>query len=221
LTSWGPRVRIERIHDKAGVLQNNNISMGVGAQLAANITADVTVNRDLERYQNIDFRPREVTLNGNVDMSRLISVRGQFTKGRAIKLVEDPLTETPFLGDSTEMNLTVNLRPASRARSEITLTTSRLVDPRTGLEEFDVRIFRALTSYQFTNRLVLRNITELDTSDRTLGLNLLATYRVNAGTALFVGYDDHYAEQAFETQSLAWRRSNRAIFAKLQVLLRY
>ncbi len=64
------------------------------------------------------------------------------------------------MGSSTELNLTVNLRPASRARSEITLTTSRLVDPSTKLEEFDVRILRALTTYQLTNRIVLRNITE-------------------------------------------------------------
>ena len=42
-------------------------------------------------------------------------------------------------------------------------------------------------SYQFTDRLTLRNITEFNTYDRTVGLNLLASYRVNSGTAFYIG----------------------------------
>ena len=43
---------------------------------------------------------------------------------------------------------------------------------------FNVNIFRALTTYQFTDRLLFRSITEYDTYDQTLGLNFLVTYRV-------------------------------------------
>ncbi len=216
LTSWGPQARVERIHDEAGVLQNNNVSVGLNAQFAANASLDLQVQRDLERYADINFHPREVSIGGTLDMSRVISFRGQFTKGRAIRIGDNP-----FLGNSSEVNLTVNLRPVSRARSEITLTTSRLANPATKLEEFDVRILRALTTYQLTNRVVLRNITEYDTGDHTVGFNLLATYRVNAGTAFFVGYNDNYEERAYDTLPRGWHRANRAVFAKLQLLFRY
>ena len=50
---------------------------------------------------------------------------------------------------------------------------------------FDVKIFRALTTYQFTDRFLLRNITEYNTFDKTLGLNFLVTYRVNSGTVFY------------------------------------
>jgi hypothetical protein len=84
---------------------------------------------------------------------------------------------------------------------------------------------RALTTYQFTNRLLLRNITEYNTAERTVGLNLLGTYRVNAGTAFFLGYDDRFNGLSVlddeTTVRYPFRRSNRAVFAKLQVLLRY
>ena len=75
---------------------------------------------------------------------------------------------------------------------------------------------------------------EFNSLDKELDLNLLVTYRINAGTVFFVGYDDHYQqadliegdrdgdgfnEQLFFTQRL--RRTNRAIFVKLQYLLRY
>jgi hypothetical protein len=211
---------VERIHDAAGILQNHTVRTGLSAEFAANMSADVSIDRDLERFEGVDFRPHRVRIGGTIDRSRFVSVRGQYSFGRSIRFVEDP-----FLGRGNETNLTINLRPVSRARSEVTLTTSRLTDPRSGLEEFDVRIVRALSTYQFTNRLLLRNITEYNTAERTIGLNLLATYRVNAGTAFFLGYDDRFnGLSALDDETTVrhpFRRLNRAVFAKLQVLLRY
>jgi hypothetical protein len=80
----------------------------------------------------------------------------------------------------------------------------------------------------------MRNITEWNSQDETFDINVLFNYRVNAGTVFFIGYDDHYQqadliegdrdgdglqEQLFYTRGL--RRTNRAIFIKLQYLLRY
>ena len=59
---------------------------------------------------------------------------------------------------------------------------------------FDVKIFRALSTYQFTDRLLFRNIMEFNTFARTVGTNLLLTYRVNSGTVFFIGYDDRYQQ---------------------------
>ena len=92
---------------------------------------------------------------------------------------------------------------------------------------FDIKLFRALSTYQFTERLQLRNITEFNTFEDTVGLNFLATYRINAGTVFFLGYDDRYrqrdqfesmGDELFLRRNL--QRTNRAIFTKLQVLFR-
>ena len=105
------------------------------------------------------------------------------------------------------------VKPVPRLQSDFSLTTSRFVDTRTDREEFDVKILRSQTTYQFTDRLLVRNILEHNTFDRTLGVNLLFTYRVNAGTVLYVGYDDRYRADN--------ERTSRAIFMKFQYLLRY
>ena len=91
----------------------------------------------------------------------------------------------------------------------------------------------ANTTWQITERLGARNITEWNTEDKTFDLNVLLNYRVNAGTVFYLGYDDHYQQgdliegdrdgdgfddQLYFTQGL--RRTNRAIFAKLQYLFR-
>ena len=97
-----------------------------------------------------------------------------------------------------------------------------------------MKILRASTTYQITPRFGIRNITQFNSLSRKLDFNLLATYRINAGTVFFLGYDDHYQQadfilgdrngDGFEEQ-LFYRgelqRTNRAIFVKLQYLLRY
>tara|TARA_B100000745_G_scaffold86838_1_gene54465 strand:- start:289 stop:609 length:321 start_codon:yes stop_codon:yes gene_type:complete len=106
------------------------------------------------------------------------------------------------------------------------LDVARFTDVRTGaLEIFDVKIWRGLTTWQLTDRLLIRNISEYNSFSKELDLNLLLTYRVNAGTAVYLGYDDHYRqsdhidEERYFTTDL--RRTNRAIFTKLQYLFRY
>ena len=96
---------------------------------------------------------------------------------------------------------------------------------RTDTKVFDIKILRTRSTYQFTDRLLLRNIVEYDTFEKSLGGNVLVSYRVNAGTVFFVGYDDHYRqgnqidERLFPTAAML--RTNRALFTKLQYLFRY
>ena len=84
---------------------------------------------------------------------------------------------------------------------------------------------RAFTTYQFTDRFLLRSIVEYNTFSTRLGGNLLLTNRINAGTAFYLGYDDHYQQgdhiDAYRFPTPDLRRTNRAIFTKLQYLFRY
>ena len=54
----------------------------------------------------------------------------------------------------------------------------------------------------------------------------MASYRVNSGTAFYIGYDDHYQqyEQFHEQVNITDRgylQTNRANFTKIQYLFRY
>jgi hypothetical protein len=134
-------------------------------------------------------------------------------------------SDSPFLGRSVTGTAFANLRPMSRLSADLTLITSRLRDPRDDSLVFDVRILRTFTTYQFTRRLSVRNITEYNSSSRTLEANVLFAYRVNAGTVFFLGYDDNYQQAdlidplRFPYTSL--KQTNRAFFTKLSYLFRY
>ena len=84
-----------------------------------------------------------------------------------------------------------------------------------------------------TDRFLFRNISEYNSLDKKLGLNALFTYRINAGTVFYAGYDDRLRQASHidldlngdgiterPWQSSAFRHENRAIFVKFQYLFR-
>lgn len=220
IINWEPRLQYERNYDYQGVLQDESVSGRLGFTLVNNVNFYVNMNRDMERYSSIDFWKTRFSVGGNVNTSRRVGAGFSYWTGDQIRFVENP-----FLGADRQLNLLVNVQPFSRLQSEISLRTSRFTDVRTNTAVFDVKILRTRSTYQFTDRLFLRNIIEYDTFEKTLGGNVLASYRVNAGTVFFVGYDDHYRqgnqidERLFPTQAML--RTNRAVFTKLQYLFRY
>ena len=222
IISWGPNVSVGRNWNFDGVLEDDNASAGITVTFARNIRVNADIQRDMERFGGLNFDKRGYSIGGQVGASRKYSVGGFYRYGDEVQY-----SDSPFLGRGGSGNLSVTLRPASRFQSEIALNTSRLIDPRSDdTLVFDVKILRILSTYQLTDRFVLRQITEYDTFDRTVGLNTLVTYRVNAGTVFFVGYDDHYQQADLFDDTLfpgtsVYRRTNRAVFTKLQYLFRY
>jgi hypothetical protein len=229
IINWEPRLQYERNYDYNGILQDEAIGGRLSFQFAKNITTYLNVNRDMERYLDIDFWKTRFSVGGNINTSRVVSLGYSYQEGDQIRFIENP-----FLGSDRQLNLLVNVRPFSRLQSEINFNTSQFVDVRTDTQVFDVKLLRTRTTYQFTDRLLVRNIIDIDTFDKTKGFNLLTTYRVNAGTVFFVGYDDHYGpglESHFhDHEGIAHyhldptgrtTRTNRAVFVKLQYLFRY
>ena len=229
--NWGPSINYSRNHSFDSILQDEDFRVGFNATFARNISVNVDVRDEMERYLGTDFHKRAVSIGGQVNTSRRLSVGGYYRRGDEVKYQENP-----YLGKGGSGSFYASVRPVSRFQSEINLSVSDFIDLRNGAESiFDVKILRTLSTYQFTDRLLLRNITEYNTFDRKIALNWLFTYRVDAGTAFYVGYDDHYQQadrlygdlngDGFEEQLfpnlMLMQRTNRAIFTKIQYLFRY
>ncbi|MEO2194888.1 MAG: DUF5916 domain-containing protein [bacterium] len=230
IINWGPRLSYSRNYDFDGLLQDEDRRLGLSFNFARNLSFSANLRRDLERFGGVDFHKTEYSVNGGVNTSRALSIRANYSQGDQIFFDAD----NPFLGDGRSARLNVTIRPLARLSSQIGVNTSRLTDPSNGdLQVFDVKIYRAQSILTFTDRLLMRNITEYNTFDKDLDFNLLFTYRINAGTVFFLGYDDHYRqedriegdpdgdgfdERLFFTSDL--RRTNRAVFTKLRYLFR-
>ena len=224
IINWGPSLSYSKNWNFDDVLEDESTQIRLNASFAKNIRFNGSVRREMERFGGIDFFKNRYSLGGNVNTSRAVSFGGSFNWGEQVRF-----SGTPFLGDSTSGNMFMSLRPFSRLQASLNMSTSRLIDPRDQTEVFDVKIFRTQTTYQFTDRLLLRNILEYNTFNRTFGANLLVTYRVNAGSVFYIGYDDRYKqghlifddddEPLFFTTD--FERTNRAFFMKISYLFRY
>ena len=232
LINWSPEFFYGRVYDFDGVLQDENAGTGLNFAFSKNIFVSANLFRGMERYEDINFFKTQYRVFGRVDTSRRVGFGVNYFGGEQIFF--DP--DDPYLGYERGINTFINLRPISRLQSEIRISTNRFTDPRNNDEvAFDVKIFRALTTYQFTNRFLFRNIAEYNTHDETVDLNFLFTYRINAGTVFYIGYDDHYQQADFiegddldgddEADQLFFtterRQTNRAVFLKFQYLFRY
>ena len=229
LISWGPRVTYMRNYTYDDVLQDERFSLSSEFQFARSINFSGTFSRGLERFLGTDFEKTRFSIRSRVNSSRTYQFGASFSTGDQIRY-----SDMPFLGHGRNWNLNATLKPISRLQTSLNLNSSRLTDPRDKTEVFDVKILRGRTDIQFTDRLALRNIIEFNTLDETFDFNVLVNFRINAGTVFYVGYDDHYQQadlidgdrdgdgipdQLFFSEEM--RRKNRAVFVKLQYLLRY
>src|SRR5439155_11858535 len=130
-------------------------------------------------------------------------------------------------------------RPAAQFRIDHTFLYERLAT-RLGAPVFTDRILREKLNYQFTRELSLRAIVDYSIvrRDSTLSrvdpehrwaVDLLLTYLVNPGTALYVGYRDGYENLAIlpGTPPALYRTEDpttsvgRQLFLKLSYLLQF
>ncbi len=220
LISWGPQFRYRRNVDHAGILQDEDFRADLSARFARNVFFRADAQREMERFQGIDFHKARFSMRNGINTSRRFSLFYGIDWGEQIRFVENP-----FLGRMFDYSIGLTVLPTSRLNTRFDLDAARFNDMHTGEMVFDVKILRAFTTYQFTDRLLVRNILEHNTGNGKVGINLLFTYRVNAGTAFYIGYDDRLQEgiyldrERFYNRDL--QRQQRAFFTKLQYLFRY
>ena len=219
IISWGQFGIYSRNYNHRGQLDDETLGTATFVQVVRNINASLQNWRTIERFGGIKFLASHHAVSGDLNFSRRFSTRFRWSWEDGIRY-----TETPFLGRSTIGSTEFAFHPTSRFETGLTTNLSRFVDPRTQAEVFDVHLYRTRTTYQFTPRLLVRNILEYDSWEKKLGVNLLLTYRINAGTVAFLGVDDRFQEgrhindTVFATGTL--RRTNRALFFKLSYLFR-
>jgi hypothetical protein len=106
--------------------------------------------------------------------------------------------EAPAEADWRQLNLGLNLRPATQLRIDNTVLWTTLAEPGTGGRIFTDRLVRTRWNWQFSRELSARAILQYEhtTADplltslaprRNLNADLLVTYRVNPWTAVYAG----------------------------------
>ena len=65
--NWGPRASYSRLYDFDGLLQDEQSSVGVMGVTAANLIGMLMINRDMERYEGIEFRKSTINIGSRIE----------------------------------------------------------------------------------------------------------------------------------------------------------
>lgn len=232
-TSYGPEFSADATLNQAGQMQDWFMDMPLVFNLKGPSSFSFGRTESMERYQGINFRKSATYLSFSTDKSRVFGLNAFYSQGTEINFFP-AAGRLPSLGNDTEASAGFTVKPGSRLQFEQKYIFSRLGESSGRGVLFENHLLRSKVNYQFTRPLSFRVIVDynglagnplLADLERTKRLNydLLLTYMVHPGTALYVGYSDRYENLLIDpTDPLGLRRTanlnhstSRQFFAKL------
>jgi uncharacterized protein DUF5916 len=245
LVSFGPSVSVSGDWDHRQVLQDWNVYPTFALNFPRQTQIKVGTSETYELYQGIGFRSRVSEISGYSAPSKSVGFSAALGVGQEINYAP-AAGLVPFLGDLTQVTLASTWRPARRLRIDGFYLFERLAQPVTRPDAggqrsiFDNQLARLKVNYQFTRALSLRAIldyyallpdeSQIDyTTSRIFTGDVLMTYLIRPGTALYIGYTNRMENAAIDPAALARLRltgstgtvSDRQFFTKVSYLLRF
>ncbi|MGE5361943.1 MAG: DUF5916 domain-containing protein [Bacteroidales bacterium] len=246
LISWGPAFEGFANWDHRQRLQEWEVSPEFQIELPSNTQLHMFAGRAYELYKGIGFDKHTGGVFFYSEWFGWLSGSLGLHLGDGINYYP-AAGLLPFLANNKEIEVGATLKPVPQFRIEETYIFDSLTTgassgtpqpPGTGI--FDLHMWRTKANYQFTRALSLRAIVdynlvtpnttlvELD-PDKRFTLDILATYLVNPGTAVYVGVTDAYADLVVDPRlsPLAPRpggpmtSTGRQFFVKMSYLFRF
>jgi hypothetical protein len=120
-------------------------------------------------------------------VSKQLSLRGQFRRGQGIRYVEDP-----YQGYGSQATASVVYQPSEQFNLTVNLSYADFYRQATREKDFDYKILRGRLTYQLNRYLFFRGILEYNSYKSQLISDLLASFTYIPGTVVQVGYGSLY-----------------------------
>jgi hypothetical protein len=251
LLSYGPRLYLRGNFDHSNVQQDWNVNPGFNLEFTRATYFGFGYSEDFERFNNINFRKRGWGWGGHTEYFKRAIFDWNYNRG--IRVNYDPAENlSAFRGDGVDANMQMTIRPTSRLKIEEIYYYTHLAtrnDSFAGWATAPVsrpttvfvnHLLRSRTTYQFTRELSLRFIVDYDATlqnpelinqdrqKRVTG-DILLTYLLHPGTALYIGYTDQLENLALDPNAppTVYRiptistTTSRQFFAKISYLFRF
>ena len=246
LVKFGPKLTMTRTNDHTGRIQDWSVEGDFELKFTGETKLQVGRIEAFERYEGFGFTQYTTLIEFSTELLKWLALDAAANFGTGINY--DPAKKlAPFLGNAQEAEATLTLRPSPQLRFDQTFIYNRLITrPGSGppIDSTSSRIFenplvRWKLNYQVSRALSLRAIVDyeavwpnvsfvkLDREQQVTG-DALATYLLNPGTALYVGYTNRQENLALETGPPSILRrtdypglaTGRQFFFKISYLIR-
>jgi hypothetical protein len=249
IISHGPYLKTDLIFDQNGVRVGYLGHLQYNINLNGQTNFQPFVELEHERLRPVDFSG----LTSNRDyphhqygvswFSRRIQflrLNGEFSVGQRTNYASPD--NIPRLSNSADLEFNATIRAGKGITVDNTYLWARLIDNETHLSAFNDHIYRQKWNLQFTREMSLRFIGQYEATltnplladlprRKNLNLDVLFTYLLHPGTALYVGYNSNlqnldraliYNSSAGDYQrSQKFLNDGRQVFVKLAYLFRF
>jgi hypothetical protein len=187
-------------------LEDQWINADVNLRFTEFSQLNVFFQRDMERYEGIEFNKSSFEIVGNLNFVGWLPFGFYFNTGNNI--FYDP--DDPFLGYSNSYGLWFTLKPNKRLRMGMTLSKQTFWEEWGGKQLFDYNVLRSQTTYQLSKTLSLRAIIDYNHYYKQLYGSFLVSYILKPGTVFFLGVDNQLLQDEFGK----YAQDNYSIFVK-------
>lgn len=246
LLRLGPSVFTVVNWNRAGQVQDWFVDASFSFDFPGNTELAFGRFEAFELFRGVEFRKHRSSVSFSTEWKKWLGFSVGAATGNNPNFF--PASGAPFLGNFASAEAGVTLRPSPQLRIESTYLYTRLgtregsspAGVAAGQSIFNNHIARAKVNYQFTRELSLRAIVDYNgllaassltalPRDKRFTYDLLMTYLVHPGTALYLGYTDRYENldiapgtpPAVVRTSSPTTPTGRVLFVKLSYLFRY
>ncbi len=245
LVNFGPAIIVLGNRNRLGQTQDWDVALEWSMEFTRLTNFTYTRSHAFELYKGYGFRKQINYFLFGSEWFKWLAVNADYTHGAAINYY--PIAGgRPFLGNSRNASLELTIRPTPRLRIDEKYIYSLLRTQQRGqfapavTSVYNNHIVRSKVNYQFTRELSLRAIVDyngvlpnasLVSLDRTkrVGYDILATYLLHPGTAVYVGFTDIYENLALNPALPPYLtlsgspnlNTGRQFFVKTSYLLRF
>jgi hypothetical protein len=222
-----------------GRLQDREIEGLFTVELTRSTELQLTRVEAFELFDGLEFRPSTTQARFQTEWLKWLGLDISYAWGTAVN--HDPAGDlAPSLGHAREAEVGFTLRPTPQLRLEPAYVHSSLATRPGSARIFSERKLRGKLNYLFSPWWSLRAIVDWKAQDadttlfdddarqREWSVDLLITYLVHPGTALYLGYTDRYRNLAImgSPADVVPTRSpdlsvGRQVFVKLSYLWRW
>lgn len=247
LVSFGPALNARVLWDHRNQLQEWVVDAPFTFTFKGPTSFTIGHLQEFETFETIGFHEKATYFTFSTQRLRWLGIDASYARGTNINFFPGEGLR-PFLAHSDDASAGLTFRPSSRLRVDETYLWSRLAtmarpsDPNLPPSQviFNDHLFRTKVNYQFTRALSLRAIVDynatlpdlslvnLERSKRLTG-DVLLTYLLHPGTAVYVGYTDRRENLAFDSSDPTGLRrtgfpgfpTGRQFFVKVSYLFRF
>ena len=158
------------------------------------------------------FDTGRVHVDGGAQFTRWLNIGAVMERGAGVYY--DPAD--PFQGYGHLYAVDIGIQPTPKLNHSLSYSYSAFDRSSTAERVYGVHIVNLKNTYQFTPQFLLRAIAQVDTSERRIFGDFLASYELVPGTVVYVGYASSLERQFYQ----AYRPMERGFFFKASYLAR-